>query len=263
MQKIVNFNVTNTENISGETIRGILLNFRALQADGETVCDINDLNLVQLTLTLKRRGRQDLVLFNGDLDDYLVAMYSQTPRYQMNKTKRNDGYKVFLDFHPGAISINRTDRLEVRLFAKNTAFTSLNQNNSTISIESVPAASASRAIQRIVSIPVGKDKVDFDDVLENDVFKVVAATDYTTPYESSTKAQVDRMNLTSDSLNKDVSADLIELENIHFLHMNPETDVEHCVLHWGESLKNPRLKVDFSKAADIYTKILTVGWVAL
>ena len=136
MQKIVNFNVTNTENISGETIRGILLNFRALQSDGTTVCDINDLNLVQLTLTLKRRGRTDLVLFNGDLDDYLVAMYSQTPRYQMNKTKRNDGYKVFLDFHPGAISINRTDRLEVRLFAKNTAFTSLNQNNSTISIES-------------------------------------------------------------------------------------------------------------------------------
>ena len=101
------------------------------------------------------------------------------------------------------------------------------------------------------------------DVLENDVFKIVAATDYTAPYEDSEKAQVDRVNLTADSLKKDVSADLIELENIEFLHMNPETDIEHCVLHWGENLKNPHLKVNFSKPADIYTKILTVGWVAL
>lgn len=263
MQKLVNFNVPNTESISGETIKGILLNFRALQADGTTVCDIADLNRVSLTLTYKRRGQKDLVIFNGDLDDYLVAMYSQTPRYQMAKTKRNDGYKIAIDFTPGAIAINRTDRLEIRLNAKTTSFTSLSLPNSTISIESIPASSGSRVIQRVVSTPVGTDKVDFDDTLENDIFKIVAATDYTAPYEESTKAQVERVNLVADNIKKDVSADLIELENINFLHMNPETDIEHCVLHWGEVLKNPRLKLDLTKPADIYTKILTVGWVAL
>ena len=263
MQKIVDFNVNNTENISGETIRGVLLNFKPFQSDGTTVCNINDLNQIQITVTLKRRGKPDFIHYNGYLDDYLVAMYSQTPRYQMYKTKRNDGYKIPVDFHPGAIAINRTDRLEVRLFAKSTAFTSLSVPNSSISIESRPAASATGVIQRVVSVPVGKDKVEFDDVLEDNIFKIVAATDYTAPYEESTKAQVDRVNLTSNNLKKDVSADLIELENIEFLHLNPETDVEHCVLHWGETLKSPHLKLNLTKPADINTKILTVGWVSL
>ncbi len=88
MQKNLSFDTYEEIIVTNETLRGVLLQFKPIKdvAGTLTVCDIADLNKVDIEVVLKRaNGNRETVIFNGYLDDFLLGLYAQNTKLQLNK----------------------------------------------------------------------------------------------------------------------------------------------------------------------------------
>lgn len=259
MQKVVKFAVNNDIEIKNEVVSGILLDILPLQTDGLTVCTIADLNKISVDLILERAGQKPVYIFQGYLEDILVGMYSQTTKFAISKTKRSNGYKVMLDLKPGAIGLSGADVLRVKLKAENIAFTSLNNANSSITVESVPANVPSPYIPVLKSYPIGNGEIIIDKDCGDAVVKATLLTDLNADYDSSTEAKPQGCDVFAVGFEKSVSQNLLESENIHYLDHNPESAIQDLVLYAGDPINSVRIKSKLNKGALSEAKLLVIS----
>lgn len=257
MQKTVQFNVNREIEIKQETIGGFLLDITALQSDGATVAAINDLNNIGLDVIVERQGQKGKYQIQGYLEDILSALYSQTVTYELNKKQFENGYKIFINFN-GSLQLRQGDVLRIKLNARENAFTLLDTSKSSINVETVPSFRGNTALPVVRTKPVGAGEINIDEELGNNVAKLVLLTDYANAYDVSTKSKIVNADIEASGFSKTVSNALLEMENIHYLDMNPESDVRHMVVYWGAPLHSVHFRAKLDIPAEADAKILTV-----
>lgn len=260
MEKRVAFGVSSTMTVENEVIKGFLLDIDARNAADDTTVNIADLNQIGIDIILKRKGRKDFFIFNGYLEDLLVGVFAQTTRMQLAKKKLGSGYKVALDLGMVVSCFNGTS-IEIKLSPQQAAFTSLSKNTSGITIESMPAIGADTMIPQIKVHGFEVGNLNFDKNLGNNIMKITFANDDANSYDTTSQPKVASMSLTAVNFDKDVSENLLIAENMNYLDNNPETDVQHLVLHQDTYLlDNVNLKMKLDKAATNTTRVITVGF---
>lgn len=258
MTKKFDFNVLDALTAKNETVKGLAIEFNPLQVVDTNLAVLADLNKISIDVIVKRNGAEGEYIFNGYLEDYLLALYSQTPSLELYKTARGLTYKVFLDFG-GTIVLRGADELVVKMRAQNTAFTSLNVANSSFTVETVPSSNPEGFISVVEEkgIPAGETNVSMP--MGDNVVKVVAVTDRGADYFTSTEAKFDGVEISGQDFQKNVTQSLLEVENISYLRHNPETAVEDLVLFWEqEPIMAARLQGKLTKAAIADSKILVM-----
>lgn len=261
MKDIFSFNKNNIMRVSGEKISGFLLDINALQSDGTTVCDISDLNKIQIEISVRRGARNKQFLFNGKLDELLTGLYANTLKYANCIKKLDSGYKVLIDFG-GVLDIPLTDELTISSRPEQSAFSSLALTPSSIECETVPAVGQPTAMPLVESIAVGNNETSINEPLGNNVVSIVIVNDFTASYDASSKAKIQDVTLTALGLEKNVSNNLLIAENMDLLRMNPATDVKQIVVYRAKRqdqlLNQVRLKANLTKGADQDARILVL-----
>lgn len=259
MQKTLPFNQLDTLVVMNETISGIALDFTTLQADGTTLAALSDYNKISLEIFVLRNGQNSEPIFNGYLEDALLALYAQTPSFELYRQAYGNNHKVKIDFG-GNIALSGDDQLKVRLRAQNTSFTSLSVANSSIAIETIPAVGGSTPIYVIdeIGIPAGETNLTLP--LQDNVVKVVAVTDRSANYFASTEAKFDGVEIIAEGgYSKNVTKELLELENISMFNNNPESEIEDMVLFASDiAIHGATLRGKLTKAALADSKIMVV-----
>lgn len=260
MQKNLDFDTPYTLKVTKETIKGFLLHFAVKRtvAGVQEICEIADLNTIQVDIILTRAG-QDIHIHEGYLEELLIALYGQTPAFQLNKKKLNIGYLVNIDLSPFAIALQGTDELTVKIKVPRTAFVGTTASESNIEFVSLAAKNGTSSVPVVKSYVMGKDEVKLDMDLGSRIMKIIAETDFTATYELSQKSKLQSMELRAANFEKSVNENVVLAENIHYLDMNPDTDIEDLVLYWGEELNDVKLKAKLSKGADINARVITLG----
>ncbi len=259
MKDVFNFNKTNVLRVQGERISGFLLDVNALKTDGTTVCDIADLNKIQIEISVKRKGGVTSTIFNGKLNHLLTALYAQTHKYENCVKKLNSGYKMLIDFG-GVLDIPIDDELTISMRPETASFSSLSTVNSSIEIETIPAIGNPTQMPIVESISIGNGKTSIDEVLGSMVVAVVVANDFTASYDASTKAKIEDVTLSALGFEKKVSNNLLIAENMDMLKNNPESAVKQIVVYRAKDrsgiLNSVKLKANLSKAVDSDARIL-------
>lgn len=258
MQKLLQFAQNNEIEVTKETVSGFLLNLHALQADGTTVCTIADLNKIGIDIILEREGREAKYIYQGYLEDLLVGMYSQSTKFNINKTKLSDGYKMMIDFAPAVIRLTGKDVLRVKLKAENISFTSLSNVQSSIDFETIPAFGGQTVVPVLNQFPLGAGESAIDKAIGDNVVKVTLLTDLGADYASSTEAKPVSIDIFANGYEKSVSEALLQAENIHYLDNNPETPIQDLVVYSGSSINNVRVKTKLDKPALAEAKLLVI-----
>ena len=259
MQKILAFAQNHDLEVKKETISGVLLHFLPVQADGTTICTLADFNKVSVDIFLERKGQEPKAIVQGYLEDILVGLYSQSTKFELNKTKRTNGYLVMLDLTPARIVLNGEDILRVKIKAENIAFTSLSAANSSIYFETIPAFGGQTAIPVLRMYPIGNGESIVDKEVGDSVVKITLATDLTTDYLASSKAKPVSVDVFANGYEKSVSESLVVAENIHYLDYNPDSAVQDLVLYTGAPLNSVRVKAKLNPAADSTAKVMVVA----
>lgn len=265
MKKNLEYGILESVIVRDETIGGILLNFDAQKAAAAGPCVISDLNLISIDLLLKREGkREPIIMFSGYLDDLILGMYAQSSKYAMLKTSTTRGYLMNLSFGDSVIALKGKDELEVRVKAPTTAFTSLSKPDSKITFDTMPAIGNTPTVPQVKYHHIGNGEKQLNMDLGDRINKIVVATDFTTDYDSTTKAVLVDGNLTaSGNYEKDFTEDQLYAENREMLRVNPETAVEDMVIYWSRvALNNVKLRAKLSLAADKDAKVITLGSVS-
>lgn len=263
MQKNLKFNLAHTLKITEETIRGVLLNFRPMKEDPadatkDIVCDISDLNEVSIDVVLKR-GKKEIVMFEGYLMDYILGLYAQSGKYALNIKKTAEGYLTFIDFTPSVIRLSGDDELVVKIKADKKAFTGTVESKSNIEFHTMPAIGATPTVPVVKSHPIEISSSSIDVDLGNRVKKIVCATDFTTDYLSSDKAKIESGTLQANNFEKPFTENQLLAENMQYFDNNPESDVEDLVIYWGDPLNRVKLRAKLTKPAEQGAKILAVS----
>ncbi|GAB5563359.1 MAG: hypothetical protein Wins2KO_04220 [Winogradskyella sp.] len=261
MQETVNFNSNQVVVVEDENVSAILLDIKALQNDGTTVCDIADLNKIAVSIKVFRKGQKEpKAICDGYLDDILSALSVGSTRYGIATTKQSNGYLVPIGFD-GNIALSKGDKIEVRVKAQNTAFTSLNQSNSDITIETVPAVGRSSSVCTVVDqIPYRSQEQTIKKTLGNNVLKIVLAHDFSQNYKGSSEAKpVNGITLIADNYEKIASENLLVAENLSELQFNPGTEIKHLSLYSEPNLlQNATLQALYDKPVTSDAKILVL-----
>lgn len=266
MQKILQFDTPYDLIVRDENIKGFLLDFKVLQSDGAggtTICEIADLNKITCDIVLERNGRE-IHMNEGYLEDLLIALYGQTPGFQLNKKKTSKGYSVKVDFSPFALKLRGDDKLKVKVNAPKDAFTGTDVSMSNVEFVSLTGNGESQAIPVVKSHVIGKDEVKLDMDLGDGVLKIIAQTDYASDYLTSAEAKVENIELRGRSqggnFDKSVNENVLLSENMHYLDLNPESDVQDLVLFWDKKpLNRVKLKAKLTAPATIKARVITLG----
>lgn len=259
MIKKFSYNVNEEMVVKNEKIKGLVLEFGAVKTDG-SVCDIADLNRVSIDVFVKRNGGTPKYIYNGYLDNYLTALYAQTVSYELNKKAQGLKYMIKIDFF-GTLLLTGNDELVVRMKAQNTTFTSLStvHADSYINVETIPAMGAPSALHIVSEKGIGNGDTNIDVNVGSNIVKIVGALDFTSDYFTSSKAKFDGIEITGTGLNRNVSQNLLEAENIHYFDNNPESDIAQMVLFWESvPVNNVSVKGKLDKPADADARILCV-----
>lgn len=273
MQKELAFDRHYDEKITGETIKGILLEINPIKDDGaggDLVCDIADLNKIAIDLNVRRsigNGQfREVSLFSGYLEDLILALYAQNTKLELIKKVTSKGYLLFLDWTPAALRLRGEDELQVRLNVPKTAFTGTIVSRSFMQLKTISAVDGAETayMPQVKTYPIGSGQVNIDENLGNGIVKIVAATDYTADYLTSTKAKLVSGDLYAQGLERPFTESELLVENIHFFDNNPESDVQDlCVYYnYDQPLNRVKLRAKLDQGADNDAKILTVGIVS-
>lgn len=263
MKQKLEFDIHETVTVREEALKGVLLTFNPLKdvAGTPTLCDINTFNKVGIDIILKRANGNQVILFEGYLDDLLIALYGQTTRYEIAKTKTSVGYLVNLDLSPYAIGLTGKDEFVVKLKADKTAFVSTTIGlGSSIMFETVPALRGTAFVPQVRYKNIGNGNQEIDMDLGDNIFKIVAGLDFTATYIASQKAKVESGVLTaSGNFEKVFTETLLLSENYHYFTGNPESPVEDLVILWEKRpVNNVKLRAKLTAAADKDAKVLCV-----
>lgn len=260
MIKKFSYDINEEMIVKDETIKGFLIDFGTVQSNGTDLAPIQDLNRVSIDLLLHRSGQKEVYLFKGYLDDLLTALYAQTPNYLINKTAFGLTHKIKIDFLGGILALNDGDTFTIKMRAQKTAFTSLSEpGGSYINVETIPAVGVQTPLPVVKSTAIANGSQNVDLSLGSNIHKIVAALDYTSEYVSSGKAKFDGIDIVADNYSKNVSKEILEVENINYLDFNPDTPINQLVLFWEpDAIHNVRMKGKLDQVADQYARILTV-----
>ena len=264
MQKNLSFDTYEEIIVTNETLRGVLLQFKPIKdvAGVPTVCDIADLNKVDIEIVLKRaNGNREIVIFNGYLDDLLLGLYAQNTKLQLNRKPTTEGYLMFLDLTPSVIALRGKDELLIKFKAQKTAFTGTTVSLSSISFQTMPAVGGTSTVPQVKALPIGSGEINFDKELGDGIVKITLATDYSTDYLSSNKAKAVSGDIRANGFEKPFTDAQLLAENMHYFDNNPDSDVEDLVAYWGAPMNKVRLRFKLDKAADESAKVLTLGMV--
>lgn len=268
MQEVIGYNSTEIVKVENENIGAILIDFKSLQTDGSTLAVISDLNLVSVSLAVFKHGKgAPEYVVNGYLDDILSALGAGNTSYEISTKAQSEGYLVRIDLG-GSLNLQGKGYGEIKVNAKNTAFTSLNTSQSSITIETVPAISNTPVLNIVetVSYKSGVSSLNNED-LGSRIAKVVLCNDFSAVYSSSSKAKATNgIVLSADGgYQKNSSENALISENENAVFYNPDTAVKHLALYNNNQnlLNNAKLSCLFDKAIDSSAKIMIVRRMAI
>lgn len=278
MQKQLSFDTRHTIVVKEENIKGFLLKFRPMKAgatpdvDPDVLCDISDLNKIAIDVILRRsRGNgqfEEIRHFEGYFMDYLLGLYAQNNKYELNLKPTGSGYLTFIDLSPSVIALSGDDELVIKINIPRTAWTSTVASRSSIEFHTMSSAEpATSYIPQVKAFPIGNGEFQFDKQLGDGILKIVGATDFTADYLSSTKAKIVSGDVRAEGsgghFKKDFTEPQLLAENMHYFDNNPESDVEDLVIHWSAVPVNKvQLRFKLDKPADQDAKVLTLGLVS-
>lgn len=258
-EEIIQIGSNKVVTVTNENVGAVLLDIEALQADGTTVCDIADLNEISLEIAVYRHNQKMPKHVCNDYLDYILrGLTAGNLRYTLATTKRSKGYLIAIPFK-GCVKLQGNDRMEIKCKINNAAFTTMNNGNSRVTVETVPAENPSPVIECVESVTfqAGDDKVN--KVLGNNITKIVLVNDLTADYVASTKAKpTEGINMTANGgYENNASENLLLAQNLDMLQMNPETNVKNLVLYNDESpISGVKLISKFDKAVDLDARIM-------
>lgn len=268
MKQKLEFDIHETVSVREEALKGVLIAFNprkaaAVAEDPDVLCDISTLNKVGIDIVIKRANGNQVIVFEGYLDDLLIALFGQTTKYEIAKTKTSVGYLVNLDLSPYAIALQGKDELIVKMKVDKTAFTGTTVSKSSIMFETIPALRGSSHVPQVRYKNIGNGQTDIDMDLGDNVFKVVAGLDFGATYIASTKAKIESGVLTaSGNFEKVFTENLLLAENYGYFTGNPESPVEDMVVMWEQRpVNNVKLRAKLTLPADKDAKVLTVAQV--
>lgn len=278
MQKQLNFDTQYTITVKEETTKGFLLKFRPYKAgatpdvDPDVICPIADLNKIAIDVVLRRANGNsgqftEIRQFEGYLNDYLLGLYAQNTKLELVTKQTTSGYLTFIDMSPSVIALRGEDELVIKINVPKTAWTGTVASRSSIEFLTMSAIGETPFIPQVKAFPIGNGEFQFDKDLGNGIVKIVAGTDFTADYLTSTKSKIVsgdiRANGRGGLYEKNFTEPQLLAENMHYFDNNPESDVEDLVLHWAQSpLDRVKLRFKLDKPADQDAKVLTLGLVS-
>jgi hypothetical protein len=260
MRKKIDYNINQTMVVTNETIKGIGFDLGTVTSTG-VLAPLADLNEISIDLSVKRHGEKEQDIFRGYLDDLLTGLYAQTPSYELQKRPFGLTHKIKIDFLGGVLELKEGDVLNVSVKVPTSTFTGLDASKpqSYVNVETIPAVGFGTPIPAVEAIGIGSGEINLDRQIGSNVVKVVAALDFTAPYETSAKAKFESIEISGEGYERSISRENLELENIHYFDNNPESDVNQMVAFWeSDPIHNVRFKGKLTKAADAKARLLVV-----
>lgn len=244
-----------------ENIKGVLLDIDSKKTDG-SISPITDFTDIDVSMAYKQRNGNVVYLFNGNLEEYLTALYGNTMKYYVCKKALAQGYKVDLNLL-GTLSVAKGEEFIFEIDAKTSAFTSVSKVESSITVETIPSVlNYSTVLPIIEKSVIGAGNVNYTENVGNNVHSLILATDYDTKLDASTKAKVKDVQITAiGNYNKNVSQNLLVAENMTQLN-DVQQDVKNLVLYKASSeeeiLHGVNVKLNLDKQADTTATLLIV-----
>jgi hypothetical protein len=233
MKQVIQFNSGQIVKITEENVGGILIDIKALEADGTTVAAIGDLNVIPLRITLNRMGdRKGVDIVNDYLEYVLRGYHGGSTRYDISVTERANGYLIKIPFD-GDLNLRKGDELNIEMKTPVASFTSLDASKSDITIESIPAMKTNNPVITVLrshTYASGSDQIN--ESIGNNIVKIVLVHDLGADYLASTEAKpTNGIILEANGFNKDASENLLIQENLDMLQLNPETPIQDLVIY--------------------------------
>ncbi len=263
MKKVIQFNSKETIEVRNETISGFILKIKALTSV-PAVAAIADLSKISVDVVLHRQNSKSPVyLFQSYLHKLLAIQNGNSDKNAEFVSGETE--EKFLGFSfGGSLALVGRDRLEVRVNAQPTAFTSLSVGSSDISFETVPSIGISNEFNQYEVIPVGNSETTMDLDLKSGVVSAMYFSNVVTGSDNfieHDKSRVLDLDLVSDTFKKAVSDDLLWQENIDIqkAYGGLVSDIKNLYLYNNASpLNNVKLRGKLSKAADADASILVI-----
>lgn len=267
MQKQLDLNLNHQFSVKNENLGGFLLSITPKLADGNPTV-IADLNRVSLGIKLKnKRTKKDVVIFNGFLQDFLIALYAQTTEYDINIEQVDGTYHMFFEFGQFPIKTTADVELEFTLNVSDAAFTDCDASKSTCVFQSYQVSELPHTshVLSVQSDQVGNGSLNYEEPLPNHVFRAIVTTDLGATYAASNKANVLEVDISSPNYNVSENEDLLIAKNQRLLAVNPDSDIRNLVVYNSatQALNNATMKVKFSEAVDNDAKVITVSVAAV
>jgi hypothetical protein len=262
MQKVLDWQISNTEVVKKENVGEIMFTINPRKSDG-TLAPLKNLQKVDFSIFLNREGQsRDEKIFDGSLSDMLEQLYSGTTMLEVVKNPLNTGYNIRLKFGAFPYVLEGDDTLTIKLNAglPSDSFDSGVLSGSTIVMYTNPSPQANPygLVAVYSNYTVGTGKVSFDENIGSDVAKIVLLTDNQETYNDSSKAKVKTSRLNSASgYKEDFTIDELLAKNQEFLAVNPDSEIRNLVHYVSTSvLQDVEIEVDYTNQADNDTKIL-------
>lgn len=262
MKRELNFDTPYDFEVTKEIVGKVLLRVNAKKDDGAGGFDaapIADLNKVQLQLDIQYPNGTTKNIIRGNLMDNLVALNTQSTTYDMVLASTANGYYHGINFAPFAKALRPGESLRVRVTVASAAYTNLVKAESSIEFRTYQVKAGTAALPVVRSYPIGKDKEFIDMELGNNVTRIVALTDLTKDYLTSTEAKLTIGNLKARDFNVSFDEPSLFYDNWYMLKGNPESAVQDLVIYQGKSLDDVNLEATLSKPALESAKILVVA----
>lgn len=263
MQDNFSFGVNYTTTIEKENVGSILFDVDVLKNDGSggrEVAPISDLNKVSIDLTyLPKFSAKPIQIFSGYLNDLLIALYAQDPRYDVWTKKYASGYKIKLSFDALPFTLMNGDKLKIDCNFNPDAFTGTLKSESSITIETLQSVKKNNLgfIPLIETFAITQGKENITETLGNKVQGITLVTDYVNTYDASTNAKVQTIDLQSKHYNKSTTQNALIAENLEMLAINPDTNMRNLVLYSDPAfLDDVTLKAKFDKGVANGTKLI-------
>jgi hypothetical protein len=262
MQKVLDWQISNTEVVKKENVGEIMFTINPVKTDG-TLAPLSSLKNIDFSLFLNRAGQsRDEKIFDGSLSDMLEHLYAGTTMLEVVKTPLSTGYNLRLKFGAFPFVLTGDDTLTIKLNAgkPSDSFTGGVLTGSTIVLYTNPSPQVNPygVIPTYTTFTVGTGKTSFDENIGSDVAKIVLATDNDATYSASVQAKVKTSRLLASSgYKEDFTIDELLAKNQELLSVNPDSPINNLVHYVSTNvLGDVDLEVDYVSQADNDTKVL-------
>jgi len=266
MQKVLSWGVPNITEITNENVGSILLNIKPVDANGSIVTN-NNLNKIEISLTLKRYQREAQTIFDGYLGDLLQFLYAGSAKLEVVQSGSSTlGFLINLDFEQ-RFNLSDEDVLTVKTDFRlpSNAFPTATLSNSTVVLytnpSSIPNPNNFTSVYKAFQVP--NSDVDFERHIGSNVSKVVFHSHPTDSFEQQLTDNVPTpitMELTADGYQEDKSAIELIAKSRMASSYNPETVVSNIVQYNSNRLlTNVKVKSKLTSGANVDTKILVTS----